>query len=450
MDYTSDQALNQKERKTLEQQIQLKKSIEIVDSTKNVFHDQNEVILMTNQKEINSGINIIENVLNCEPEIVKSDSPMFIDHSEQHSQEETTEISNSGKPEHIKLQIDYKSLLQSYNCISQAFHSHVSLMQSSSFLEQLKILKADNEKLKNESHFYFSQAQNLLLENHRLQHDHSHASNFNNLQTSFKNLLMQDFSNKNTIESLPATFSLNHELHIAKEIMAKQENDIQALRYELTQLNELKKKHEELASENSKLNIEIGLLSEKKNILEKDMQILNEKSSTQEKYLGKLKIHRELLFAEKGYLKETIKELENYNQKSNLFKDYERLEEIRKNEAENLEKKIKRLEEKLNDGIETENFKQKCSEKSEKLKDSEANCREILHKLQKYKVKCENLEKDKKLKEDNLEELKRSLNMLRGEFAEAEKNYKISAPSTLIKLVTLLHKSKKLSLSSSS
>lgn len=438
MDYTSDQALNQKERETLEYQIHFKKQMEIVDSINNVFQDLNRDLLLNKPHEINSSANKNKPPAKFEPEISNSDSPTFVGHSEQHSQEENTETARSNKSEHIKLQAEYKSLLESYNSLSQAFHSHVSLVQSPFFLDQMKVLRVDNEKLKVESHFYFEQAQKLLLENHRLKANFVHT--FESAGSSAWDLdsYSHDFNLKNSSESPQKPRGLSQDADIVREIMAKQENDIQTLRYQLAEMGEFKKKHDEVASENSKLVVEIRILVEKKNLLEKDMENLSEKNSTLEKTLGKLKIHRDLLLAEKGYHQETIKELESHTQKSAEGKEHKG--GTRKQEAEDLEKKYKSLEDRINGGIESDNFKQKGLLNS---LDSEMTVQEILEKVAKYRTKCQNLEKDKKVTEENFEELKRTLCVLREELEGAEKKFKVLTPDSLIKLVTLLHKSKK-------
>ena len=448
MDYTSDQALNQKERETLEPQKSFKKQLRIANSINNVFQDLVEVLPPHKPHEMDSTVNMIGIPAKFEAEISNLDSPTFVAHSEQHCQEENIETARSNKSEYIKLQADYKSLLESYNSLSQAFRSHVSLVQSSFFLDEMKLLRAENEKLKGESHFYFEQAQKLLLENHRLKADLALTSESENSTLPPSEQRNQDFSQKSAKENSQKALNFAQELDMAREIMAKQENDIQALSYSLAQLEDLKKMHEETASMNCKLNLEIKILTENKFSLEKDMEILNEKNSILERLLGKLKIHRELLIAEKEYHQETIKELENDAQKSNLPKAYESIQGSWNKDAETLEKKYKLLEKKINEGIEIENYRLKSTDKPLKLKDSEATCREILNKLQKYQTKCQNLEKDKKLSEKNFEELKRTLCGLREELDGAEKRFKILTPNPLIKLVTLLHKSKKITFTS--
>ena len=271
MDYTSDQALNQKEREILEPQKSFKKQLPIVNSINNVFQDLTEVLPPYKPHEMNSTVHMMGIPAKFEPEISNSDSPTFVGHSEQHSQEENTETARSNKPEYRKLQANYKSLLESYNSLSQAFRSHVSLVQSSFFLDEMKLLRADNQKLKGESHFYFEQAQKLLIENHRLKADLALTSESGNSFVLTSERTNQDFSQKLPKENSQKALRSSQELDMAREIMAKQENDIQALRYGLGQLEDLKKRHEEIASENSKLNLDIKILSEKKNLVEKDM-----------------------------------------------------------------------------------------------------------------------------------------------------------------------------------
>ena len=239
--------------------MQLKHSIPPIDSLPTKFYDENTEVFKTNTNILDSNLDLIEDDLKNEPKRKNSDSLVFIDPNELHSQEETTEIASSNKPDNNKAFLDYKSLVSSFNSISQVFQSHVSLVQSEFFIEQMKSLKADNEKLKSESKFYSEKVQNLLIENIKLKNDHSRMLNSQNFKEICMSPAKSDLPPKNSLESASAVISLSQQLTLAQETMAKQENDILALRFELEQLNELKKKHEELNSENLKARTNKGI-----------------------------------------------------------------------------------------------------------------------------------------------------------------------------------------------
>ncbi|OMJ78556.1 hypothetical protein SteCoe_21619 [Stentor coeruleus] len=419
MDYTSDQGLNQKESKTLTQQIQLKNYNELLDGKKNILQDQNVDILIEKPLENSSGTNFTHKP---EPEIYYSDSPTLGGRSEQHSQAENTDISQSFKSEHIKLLSDYKSLLQSYNTLSQAFRSHVSIIQSPVMIDQIRVLKADNEKYKKESQFYKELIGKLHLENSQLKNPQMITDNipslssFNPSYEVFLSNFSQDSSQKVLISS--------QEFNAAQETIAKQQNEILVLKNDIEQLENIKYKHDTLATENLELAQKIQNAIGKGKQLEKEMQGLKEKNSERETLYEIVKLHRDILDKKTKYI-----ETQDFPQKMLTGK---KPEDNFLADLDNLEKRVKNLEERLKD---------------DELGDDE-NAKEKMYKrmIQEYKEKYEKLERDKRVSDDNLVESYKALNELKEDLDGAKRKFQVSTPKTLVKLVYLLHKSSKISI----
>ena len=441
MEITKGQNLESKIGKSIFKPIQHKAKIKSFENIPKKIN-QKAIPVINQIKDLEFDQNTIKNELLYEKTSL-SNFPELIDHNEQQIQDKNTESANIIRLEHIKLQSDYKSLLESYNSLSQAFHSHVSLVQSSYFLNYLQELRTNKEKYKKESLHYLEQVQSLLIENHKLKTNIITSSNPNESSISVLDLLKNDNPYNYYLNNPSLLQSLNQELKTAREIIAIQENDIEGLKLELAQMNEFKKINEKIADENSKMNSEIQILNEKKNWLEREMKILIEKKNIQQNYSTKLNTHRELLVKENEFLKETIKELENSNFTNFSVKNYEKSEEKRKAKAEKIEFQRKLLEEKLKTDQEFEDYKQKFAENSEKLTKSEAFCKEVEIKLENFRKEFESLERDKKLKEENLEETNKLLYMLREELEVTKAKTKIFTQESLVKLVELLHKSSK-------
>lgn len=408
MNYISDQGLNQKERK-------------ILDGKKKILQDQDEDILIEKPLENSSSPNFIHKP---ESEIYYLDSPNLHDRSEQYLQVESTDIAHSFKTEHIKLLSDYKSLLQSYNILSQAFRSHVSIIQSPEMIEQIRLLKADNEKYKKESQFYKELIGQLYLENSQLKNPQMVSYNIPSLSSIGPSLYPEVFLSNFSQEPSQKILISSQELRVAQETIAKQQNEILGLKNDIELLEDIRHKHDVLVRENFELTQKIQNLIDKKVQLEKELQALKEKNSERESLYEIVKLHRDILDKKTKYI-----ETQDFPQKiptGKMPEDYFLAA------LDNLEKRVKNLEERLKD---------------DELGD-DGNAREKMYKrmIQEYKEKYEKLERDKRVSEDNLAKSNKALNELKEDLDGAMRKFQNSMPNALVKLVYLLHKSSKTSI----
>lgn len=390
----SDQELNLEERKAIEDQFALISGIDFYNP-----------IIPTNYKKELSMETISVNVTN----IARA-------HQEIKS------------PEHVQLLLDYKSLLQSYNTLSEAFHSHVLMSESSCFINKIKELKLENQKSKQESQYYLEKLQNLIAE---IQSPSSNSKTRPNCLTkeSIYNILFQNSSQ-----------SLKEELQSCKETISKQTDDIQFLKSRITQMTGIESQYQDQLTNYAKLNQTLQALSDKNKAFKQEIEDLYQQKSKQEQYIQTLCIHRELLIKENKYLNGNIKEAELFASKPLPDNNNEELYKIR---LESLEQQRVLVEEKIKVEQQLEDCKKKCEEYAERLRLSQKDFSDFEAQLENYEKNIQSLENEKKNLQENIENLKKTLDGTINELEYLKKKSEIPSPYILQKLVGLIHKSSK-------
>jgi FtsZ-binding cell division protein ZapB len=280
----------------------------------------------------------------------------------------------------LDLLFGYRSLMESYNLLSQSFSKHVSLTQTPHLLDQMRELRAENEKFKQEKLHLQHTIQSLLVENSHLKDPH------NSQPCPSKHTTVESLSKP----SPPSFF---------QEVFERQSHELAALRSQVGDLGVFRDQFVKIEKEQSQVADQLKILLTDKDLAQKEIQSLNEKVKKTEDLLEVVKIHRDLLDKKVNQMKIIGEDLQN-------------------EQFEGIEKRVSLLEQRLKGTEDVEKYIQKHKKALETLKTSENKLKYLQIELEETKAKNKQLE----------------------QYIKTAANEKPS-PKVLAKLVHLLHSS---------
>ena len=368
-----------------------------------------------------------------------------------HEQDNPGNISNLQR-DYLTLKSDYKNLLISYNELSSAFRTYLTNNHNDYYIEIIKDLRNDKEKINSQNKFFLEQLFSVLLENQRIQTNGSlsidSGFDFSSIQELiFQNLFLKELINKESDDKINA---IEKQFLQANNVISKQETLINELKIELDNAKQYQKvdyemnpfitKNEEklkireamvdeLRKENRDLKKEYGGLKikEKKNVgeifkLREELIKITEEKIAFER-------HKDILDKENRYLIEINKELERINfQHVIRISGNKTFDEIKKLEDENqeikkknyqLQEKIKKMEEESNE--ERDNFERQIAEEQNKVKEQRVQIKINQTKYAEEGKKLQNEIENHIFKYTELEKL---VENIKKELAESHKNAK--------------------------
>ena len=257
----------------------------------------------------------------------------------------------------IDLFLGYKSLMDSYNHLSQTFSKHVGLTQTPYLLDQVRELRAENEKFKQEKLHLQHTINTLLIENSHLKVSHP-----TNPSVQVKHTAFPVFSNHSPPN--PVLFS---------EVFERQSHELASLQSEVKDLSVFRDQFLQIESEQHKITEKLKNLIEDKDLAQKEIKELAEQVKKTENLLEVVKLHRDLLVRK-------VRQMEVIG---------ENLPSI---EFQDIEQRVKVLEQRLKGTEDVEKYIKKYKLTLESLKLSDKSLKTLQQELEESKAKNKQLE----------------------------------------------------------
>ena len=257
----------------------------------------------------------------------------------------------------LDLFLGYKSLMDSYNHLSQTFSKHVGLTQTPYLLDQVRELRAENEKFKQEKLHLQHTINSLLIENSQLKVSHPP-----NPSVQAKHPTFPVFSNPPPPD--PASFS---------EVFERQSHELTSLQSEVRDLSVFRGQFLQIENEQHEIAEKVkGLLADK-DLAQKEIKALAEQVRKTENLLEVVKLHRDLLVRK-------VRQMEVIG------------EDIPSIEFEDIERRVKVLEQRLKGTEDVEKYIKKYKLTLESLKLSDKSVKNLQQELEESKAKNKQLE----------------------------------------------------------
>ena len=257
----------------------------------------------------------------------------------------------------LDLLLGYKSLIDSYNHLSQTFSKHLGLTQTPYLLDQVRELRAENDRYKQENLHLQHTINNLLIENNQLKVSHPPSPNLQLKHTTFP-----VFSNHP-----PPTQGL------FPEVFERQSHELTLLQSEVKNLSVFRDQFLQIDNEQHEIAEKLKALIDAKDLAQKEIKALAEQVKKTENLLEVAKLHRDLL-------DKKVKQMK-------VIGDY-----IPSNEFEDIEKRVKMLEQRVKGTEDVEKYISKYKLTSESLKLSDKNLKHLQQELEESKAKNKQLE----------------------------------------------------------
>lgn len=288
----------------------------------------------------------------------------------------------------------YKSLIESYNLMSQSLSRHVELNQSSYILSQVQELTAENNKIKQENLYFQELVHKLAFENSQLRGNPL-------LPVQNTTVLPEDLE-KIPKFTQPPTFS--------QDLIEKYQSDQKSLKTKIQELSIYKTQFLEIEQKNIELTEKIADYKTKIEELQEDFQDFKSKSKKTEDLLEVAKLHRDLL--------------KSKVEKIRVVGNSEKQQVSDLDDILSIEKRLKILEDRLRGTEDVEKYVKKYNDSLETIKQANIQIKNLQEKL-------ETLTEALKTSEKHQSSLK-------------SENIKLSkspqSPAVLSKLITLLYK----------
>ena len=253
--------------------------------------------------------------------------------------------------------LSYKSLIDSYNHLSQTFSKHLGLTQTPYLLDQVRELRAENEKFKQEKLHLQHTINNLLIENTQLKVSHPPGPNLQLKHTPFP--VFSNFSPPRQV--------------LFPEVFERQSHELALLQSEVKNLSVFRDQFLQIDNEQHEIAEKLKVLIEDKDLAQKEIKSLAEQVKKTENLLEVAKLHRDLL-------DKKVKQMK-------VIGEY-----IPSNEFEDIEKRVKILEQRLKGTEEVEKYISKYKLTLDSLKRSEKNLKNMQQELEESKAKNKQLE----------------------------------------------------------
>ena len=221
----SEQALNEQERLSIQRRFKNNEKKEFKEEYKEVYKEE--------YKEENKEEYKEEFKEELKEESIRLDHPQ--------TEVDITESHELLKKEYFRQRSDYKKLLVSYNELSTAFQTHLSINHSECLIEMIKDLKIEKEKTRNENNFYLQQLYFTLIENSRLQTNGDIEIENGLSFSSFKELVFQNLYLRQIVSDETGEKLKNSDKKVSQayEVIYYQEKLINELKSEISNLQQL-------------------------------------------------------------------------------------------------------------------------------------------------------------------------------------------------------------------
>lgn len=287
----------------------------------------------------------------------------------------------------------YKSLLESYNLMSQSFSRYSELNQSSHILTQLQELTKENSKIKQENLYLQELIHKLSTDIYELQNKPALSS----------------FNLPSAPEKVPNFIHQVHSVSMSQDLIENYKAEISSLKFQVQELMMFKTLSAELEHKNIELNERIVVYEADNENLKTELENFKIRVKKLEDSLEVTKVHRDLL--------------RNKIEKLSIIGNEEQKTFCRQDDLIDVEKRFKVLEDRIKGTDEVENYIRKYKEALEKLAKSDLAIKNLHEKL------------DTSIK--NLKNAEKNLDL------EKNKNTSCRSPQILEKLVSLIHNHQK-------
>ena len=291
----------------------------------------------------------------------------------------------------------YKSLIESYNLMSQTLSRHAELNQSSYILGQLQELREENTKIKQHNLYLQDIMHKLAMENSQIRENGS--------------LPVQGISTFLFPEDLEKIPKFPQEPIFSQDLIEKYKSEQVSLKTQIQELYVYKSQFLELDQKNIKLTEKISEYRAKNEQLQVELQDSKDKIRKTEDFLEVAKLHRDLL--------------KSKVEKIRVVGSFEGHQPAELSDISTTEKRLKVLEDRLRGTEDVEKYLKKYKDSLETIKQAETS---IKHLQEKLETLTQALKTSEKLQSS-----------LKAENTKLSKSPK--SPAILSKLITLLYKS---------